>query len=96
MRPRHELFTPVVVKPRFARLEAGDDPMARGLKVPCRVLAQRLIAAADVAALRAAAQMEPPAILCETLDAARAGGRNAWIDAFYSFAHAAFSSIAAC
>src|ERR1700722_20701118 len=94
VRPRHELLASIVIKPRFARFEAGDNRMAGRAEVPGSVFAQRLVATADVTALGAAAQVEPPVIFGEALDAARTGGRNTRIDAFYLFAHAACSSIA--
>ncbi len=46
-----------------------------------RVLARRRVTAADVAALRAAAQVEPPAAARRALDAPRAARRDARVDA---------------
>ena len=55
----HRLF-PVIVKPIFTGLEAGNDrvPCLRGM-LGC-MLARRTIAASDVSALRAPAEMKPP------------------------------------
>jgi len=56
----------------LARFEAASDPVPRGGRVPAGVLRGRRIAAADVAARCATAQVEPPAARLQALDAAGA------------------------
>jgi hypothetical protein len=51
----------VVVEPVLARLEAMDDGVLLRRRMLARVLRGGLVAAADVTALPAAAQVEPPA-----------------------------------
>ena len=55
----HRLLV-VIVEPTLAWLEAGNDRMPRCRGVLGRVLAQRTVAASDVPALRAPAEMKPP------------------------------------
>src|SRR6202035_1062143 len=50
----------IVVKPMLARLETGDNRVTRSGKMFRCMLTWRTIAAADVTALRASAQMKPP------------------------------------
>ena len=66
----------VVPEPALARLEAADHRVPGGLRVRGRVLGRRGVAAADVPALRAAAQVEPPAAGRLALDAAGAARRR--------------------
>jgi hypothetical protein len=56
-----EFVGAIVVEPVLARFEALQHGVARGLVVGGRVLAGRVIATTDVAAGRAAAQVQPPA-----------------------------------
>src|SRR5690348_10212412 len=85
---RRRELRPVVVgvvrvrpEPVLARLEALDDRVAGLGGMLARMLARRGVAAPDVAARRAAAQVEPPALLGrEALYAARAARRNARVD----------------
>ena len=53
----------VIVEPILARLEAGNDRMPSGRRMPGRMLAGRTVAATDMTTLGAAAQMKPPAFL---------------------------------
>src|SRR5882724_2105071 len=79
-RPVVILVLVVVPEPILARLERPDDGMS-GLTPMCRcVPGQRIVAAADVPARRAAAQMDPPAAARIALDATRAARRNRWVD----------------
>ena len=54
------LFRAVIPKPVLSGLEARDDEVAGLSEVRSRVLVRRRIAAADVTALGAAPQVEPP------------------------------------
>jgi hypothetical protein len=83
MRAAHEAFGDVAVKPILARLEASDNRMARRAVVRGRMFSQRLIAAADVSALGASAQVKPPAVFGETLDTAGARRRDVGLDALF-------------
>jgi hypothetical protein len=69
----HEIVH-VTVVPVLARLERADDRMPDGSEVPRRVLSRRAVAAADVPAFLADAQVDPvvPA-RSETLDTSRPG-----------------------
>lgn len=71
----------VIVEPVFARLEAGNDRMAGGVKMFRGVLRGRAVTATHVAALGAAPQVEPPSAGMQTLLAALAAGRHFGIDA---------------
>ena len=51
-----------IVEPMLAGLEAGDDVMAGFLGVFCCVLIGGTVAAADVSALGAAAEVVPPTV----------------------------------
>jgi hypothetical protein len=76
----NELFAAVVIKPILARLKAGDNRMARLVRVVCGVLRGGIIAAPDVAASGAATQMQPPALGVFALNAAGTAGRHRGID----------------
>ena len=69
------LLRGVVPEPILTRLEAGYDGVARRLCVSRSVLRGRAVAAADVTALSAAPQVEPPAAGRQALHAA--GHRSA-------------------
>jgi phosphodiesterase/alkaline phosphatase D-like protein len=77
----------IVVEPVFSGLEAVDDGVAGGGVVLGGMLVWRRIAAADVAALGAAAQMQPPTVLCHAFDATRAAGFRVQIYAFSLILH---------
>ena len=47
-------------EPAFARFEAADDRVTRRVRMRCGVLGRRGVAAPDVTALGAPAQMQPP------------------------------------
>jgi hypothetical protein len=55
------LLRPIVVEPILVRLEAPDNLVARLGDMLARVLGWRVIAAANVAAIGATPEMEPPA-----------------------------------
>ena len=71
----------VVVVPVLAGLEAGDQWMAAGLGVGGGVLGGGSVAAADVAALGAAAQVKPPPACGVTLHTPCAGRGHGRVDA---------------
>src|SRR5579862_4468160 len=66
----------VTPEPVFARLEAPDERVPGRGRVLGGVLGRRGVAAADVPALRAAAQMQPPPAAGVALDASGPAGRN--------------------
>jgi hypothetical protein len=71
----------VVVEPVFMRLEAVDEGVVLGPRMLGGVLRGRLIAAADVPAMDASAQVEPPAVGSrEAFDAAGPAGRDGRVD----------------
>src|SRR5262245_49006854 len=72
----------VAEEPVLSRLKAADDRMAGSLRVRGRVLRRRGVATADVAALRAPPQVDPPAGSV-AFDAAGTARRNRWLDAGY-------------
>jgi hypothetical protein len=72
--------TGVVEEPVLVGLIAVKYPMPGFGHVATRVLGRRCVAAADVAALGAAAKVEPPTLGCKTLNTARAAGRYRRID----------------
>jgi hypothetical protein len=78
LRAFEELLRTIVVKPVLARLEARDNRVTGSGAVFRCMLTWRTVAAADVSALRASAQMQPPSAQPHTFDAtcsARLGGR---------------------
>src|SRR4029077_2202256 len=87
-RPREGILCLVVPEPVLAGLEAADDRMPRDLRVRGRVLRGRAVAAPDVAALGAPAQMDPPAAARVALDAARPARWHRRVDA-RNLAHSA-------
>jgi hypothetical protein len=76
-----ELLVAVVVEPVFFQLVTGDPGMSGRFGVGGGVLAGRVVAAPDVAALRAPAEVKPPSALLFTFHTARAGGRDSGVDA---------------
>src|SRR5436309_12275354 len=82
----------VAVEPVLTRLEALDERVSRSRSVRGRVLHGRGVAAADVPALRAPAQVHPPAARGLALDAAFPARRHRRIDPG-DLAHASFSSV---
>src|SRR6266567_8109582 len=69
LRPLVGFLGVVAVEPVLIRLEAADERMPGGRGVRGRVLHRRGVAAADVPALRAPAQVHPPAASGIALDA---------------------------
>ena len=65
-----ELLVAVVVEPVFFRLITGDPGMSSCFGVRGGVLTGRVVAAADMAALHAPAQVKPPSALLFALHAA--------------------------
>ena len=63
--------------------------MLGGFVVLRRMLVGRVVAAADVSALRATAQVQPPTVGCEALDATGAAGFDGWVDAALFVGHGA-------
>ena len=59
-RPFQVFVGSVVPEPILARLEAGDDGVTGGVRMRRRVLAGRVVAASDVAALRTPSEVKPP------------------------------------
>ncbi|MDT5131690.1 MAG: hypothetical protein QOE41_1001, partial [Mycobacterium sp.] len=76
-----ELLIAVVVEPMFRRLVTGEHGMSGCFSVGGGVLARRVVATADMAALSTPAQMKPPAALLFALHTARSARRNSSIDA---------------
>src|SRR6266516_5216153 len=70
----------VIPEPGLPRLEAADDRVPGGRRVRARMLRWRAVAAADVPALGAPPQVEPPAAPLLALDAASLGGRRKGVD----------------
>ena len=85
LRAFDRVFGLVVVEPLFAGLKACDHPMTGFLEVRGRVLVRRTIAAADVPALGAAAEMEPPAAACQAFDAPGSGRCAGGIDVAHAY-----------
>ena len=80
LRPVDVLPARVVKEPVLAGLEALDDGVSFVLGMAACVLRWRRIAATDMAAARAAAEVQPPTARGKTLDATRAAGRHRRID----------------
>jgi hypothetical protein len=83
---------PVIVEPVLAGLEAVDDRVARARVMLCRMLVWRTIAAADVAAFGASAQMQPPSVRFQAFDATCTAWFGVQIDSFSFTLHAADSA----
>src|ERR1700722_2141066 len=81
-RPVVVLLGRIVPEPVFARLEAPDDGMAVLLGVVAGVLARRAVAAADMATCRATAEVQPPPVRCEALDAPVTAGLDLRVDGY--------------
>src|SRR5919197_3847847 len=81
LRPVVIVAARVVPEPGLARLEALHDRMTRLGRVLAGVLHRGRVAAADVAALGAAAQVEPPAAGGFAFEAAGAARRHGRVDA---------------
>src|SRR6185312_10757970 len=69
--------------PRLAGLEAADERVATRLRVRARVLRGRGVTAADVPALRAPAEVEPPAAGLLAFGAAGPARRDGRVDAWH-------------
>ena len=78
---------PVVIEPVFVRLKTCDDRMSSCMEMCRRMLARRIIAAPNMTALRASAQVEPPAARGKTLYAAGAARGNRGVDALVVVCH---------
>ncbi len=76
IRPFVELLVGIAVEPVLAGLVRTDPLMVLLARVPGRMLGGGLVAAADVTALRAPAQMEPPTAATVALPTAGPAGRN--------------------
>jgi len=74
------LLVPIVVVPALPGLVTGDPRMSCGFGMGGGVLAGGTVTAADVAALSAAAEVKPPALIALALDAAGATGPHRGID----------------
>src|SRR2546427_8681069 len=70
----------VVVEPVLVRLEAPDNRVPLGRGVVAGMLRRRGVAAADVAAMGAAAEVEPPALGRKALHAARPAREDRRVD----------------
>src|SRR5262245_39006820 len=82
-----EVLVRVRPEPGLPRLEAADDRVAGLLGVRGGVLGRRGVTAPDVAALSAAAQVQPPPALGFTLDAAGAARLDRRVDAWHLLGH---------
>jgi hypothetical protein len=80
-RPVVELLVAVVIEPLFSRFETGDQRMPGGFGVGGSVLARRIVAAADVAALGASTEVKPPSLVSLAFEAPCAAGRDGDVDA---------------
>jgi len=76
-----EVARAIVVEPALAWLEAGDDRMAGRVMMLRRVLVWGRVAAADMTAFGAPAQMKPPASSRQALQTAGAARGGFGIDA---------------
>ena len=76
-----ELLVAIVVERVFFRFVTGDPEVSGHFGVGGSVLAGRVVAAPDVAALRAPAEVKPPSALLFTFHTARAGGQDSGVDA---------------
>jgi hypothetical protein len=79
-RSRRVILAPIVVKPVLTRLEARNDRVTRFTGVVACVLLRRVVTAADVTALCAPTEVEPPAADGFTLDASGATRIDGRID----------------
>ena len=76
-----EIARAIVVEPPLTRLETRDDRMAGRVMMFRRVLVRRRVAAADMTAFGAPAQMKPPAACRQTFLAAGPARLSRGIDA---------------
>jgi hypothetical protein len=74
--PLIELLIGVVVEPVLTRLVRTDPLMVLLSSMPARMLRRRVVAATDVAALRAPAQVEPPTVAGFALQTTGPAGQN--------------------
>jgi len=81
VRTFESFFGDVIPEPVLAWFEAPDHTVVGAPGVPCRVLAWRLVAAANVATLCTAPQVKPPPLRREALDTAGAAGWYCRVDA---------------
>jgi hypothetical protein len=69
LRPTDHLLSLIAPEPGFAGLKAGRDRMSRRVKVLRGMLTGRAVTTADMSALRATAQVQPPSIGSQTFGA---------------------------
>jgi hypothetical protein len=74
------LLRTIIVEPALAPLEAGDDRVTRCGVVFAGMLIGRVITAADMAALCAAAKMQPPRALGHAFETACAAWLHCRVD----------------
>ena len=89
-RARDHSLSPIVVKPGFSGLEACRDRMPCRVKMLRSMLARRVVAASDVPAFCAAAEVQPPTPCSQALRAARAARRHIGIDSMMISFHGQF------
>ena len=75
------MLVAIVVELVFFRVVTGDPEVSGHFGVGGGVLAGRVVAAPDAAALRAPAEVKPPSALLFTFHATRASGRDIGVDA---------------
>jgi hypothetical protein len=80
LRAGDELLGTIVVKPLLARLETRDYRVTRSGAVFRRMLIWRTVAAADVPAFGASAQMQPPSAQSQAFDATGSARLDCRID----------------
>jgi hypothetical protein len=91
-RASHELSRVVVIEPILAGFKTRDDRVMSRVEVPGCMPFWRIVTAADVSTLRAAAQVQPPAVLLEAFHAAGARRFGVWIDAVNMLRHISAAS----
>jgi hypothetical protein len=85
--PRKEFCGAVIIEPAFTFLEACNNRVAGILIVLRGMLVRRVIAAANVSAFGAPAEVQPPAVLRQALDATRTARFSCWINTVYLIVH---------
>jgi hypothetical protein len=96
LRPTDHLLSLIAPEPAFARLKAGRDRMSCRVKMLRGMLTGRAVTTADVSALRAAAQVQPPSTGSQTFGATWPVGLsariNAWMIGFHCLLYDALTS----
>jgi hypothetical protein len=92
LRTLKSLSRSVIVEPVLAGLEAIDDGVAGCRVMLRRMLAWRAIAAANVTAFSASAQMQPPAVRFQAFEATCTAWFRVQIDSFPFTLHACLLS----